>query len=792
MEPLGKPTGITLADHTRHVDEEMGGLLEARPYLVRKYAALTGRDLRLLGLKAAEWHDAGKQDGWQQACRQDYVAYQQWIRQGRRGKFIAKELLKGEFRHEMDSLRRLHDPRSHDRKLPLCAYVAIAAHHSKLGRKHKHRWESHHKHEWFWQQFEKKGNSLIPDDPASFEQAIRLRYEYDGPRAMLQLADHRASAEEAKENEEEVVVPKLRQFQYQFPHGEGNERGVQKLIKQLWDEPFAMLRAPTGAGKTDASLIWAKHQIAQNRADRLVIAMPTRFTANSLAIATTESLGNTGLYHSSAWYQAKNSKLTNSERAGWKAELDYARQLETPVTVTTIDHLCLCLTGAREDHHAIFWNLAHSCVVIDEADFYDDFTQRNLVVLLRALRLLKVPVLLMSATVPESARQFYNEEAGMTATRIWEDEQAEELTRLRCRLVRAGQCAAATDVEKLPEEVEAVLRRGLAGEPLIIYANTVRRAQAYYDWLRKADENFEDVVLYHSRFTEPHKADIEERLKTLLGKDAWKNGTQRGIAILTQIGELSVNISADLMLSDLCPVDRLAQRVGRLARFNDRKDSKEWMTGELHLVEPLALNRKTNELAPYPAPYGHYDRKEGWQPSAVLAQSGEWLTEKQYSAHDFMALVNDLYPRVTEPTTEAKSNAERLENMMIENWLIVPAYELLLSDEDIDRIQTPWRSRDIDAQKTVLVDVDMSGQEMNALNFTNFLAFQEWSLPQSITVPAYEFRRALDGGMLEPTKAYIGYDQKEEQLMVVKPRYYSAERGLAFEERKDFDLFQAS
>lgn len=788
MEPLGKPTGITLAEHTRHVDEEMGGLLEARPYLVHKYETLTGRDLRLLGLKAAEWHDVGKQDGWQQACRRDYAAYQQWQRQGRPGKFIAKELQKGEFRHEMDSLRRLHDPRSPDRKLPLCAYAAIAAHHGKLGRKHEDRWKSHHKHEWFWQQFEKKGNSLVPDDPASFERAIRLRYEYDGPRAILQLADHRASAEEGKEKPNDVVVPTLRKFEYRFPHKE--KRGVQLLIAELWDEPFAILRAPTGAGKTDASLLWAQRQIAQNRADRLVIAMPTRFTANSLAIATTEALGSTGLYHSSAWYEAKRNDLSEPEKAGWKAELDYARQLETPVTVTTIDHLCLCLTGAREDHHAIFWNLAHSCLVIDEADFYDDFTQRNLVVLLRALRLLKVPVLLMSATVPESARRFYNEQAGMTATRIWEDKQAEELTRLRCRLVRAGQCAAATDVEKLPEEIESVLRRGLAGEPLIIYANTVRRAQSYYDWLCKADEHFEDVVLYHSRFTEPHKADIEERLKTLLGKDAWKNGTQRGIAILTQIGELSVNISADLMLSDLCPVDRLAQRVGRLARFNDRKHNKEWITGELHLVEPLALNRKTNKLAPYPAPYGHYDRKEGWQPSAVLAQSGKWLTEKLYSAHEFMALVNDLYPRVMEPTTEAKSNAERLEAMLVENWLLVPAYELLLSDEDIDRIQTPWRSRDIDAQKTVLVGVNTSGIDGGELDFHNFLTFREWSLAHSITVPAHEYRRALDGGMLELLNVYIGHNHQPEQVAVARPRFYSAKRGLAFEEREDFDEFK--
>jgi CRISPR-associated endonuclease/helicase Cas3 len=779
MEPLAKPTGITLADHTRHVGDEMQLLLAAYPYPVRKYAALTGRDLLTLGPKAAFWHDAGKQDDWQKYCRLDHA---EWLRLGRPHQFRGKHLQKSGIRHELDSLLRLFQPQNPDRELPFCAYVAIAAHHGKLGRKHEHRWQMHDKHKWFWEKFEQKGNALVSDDPASFDPAIRLRYEYDGPRALLQFADHRASAKEEK-----VVVPELLKFKYQFPYDK--KRGVQLLITELWDEPFTILRAPTGAGKTDASLLWAQRQIAQDRADRLVIAMPTRFTANSLAIATTEALGSTGLYHSSAWYKAKNAP-TDPEKAGWKAELAYARQLETPVTVTTIDHLCLCLTGAREDHHAIFWNLAHSCVVVDEADFYDVFTQRNLVVLLRALRLLQVPVLLMSATVPESARQFYNQEAGMAASRIWEDEKAEELTRLRCQLLRAGQCGAATDEGKLPDKIDAVLRRGLAGEPLIIYANTVRRAQAYYDWLRKADSEFEDVVLYHSRFTEEHKFSIEERLKELLGKDAWKNGTQRGIAILTQIGELSVNISADLMLSDLCPVDRLAQRVGRLARFDERAGRKknDWATGELHIVEPLALNKKTNALAPYPAPYGHYDKEEGWQPSQVLTDSGKWLVEDVYSAQRFMQLVNDLYPKVASPEADAAANALKLQRMVVRDWLIVPCHEIAPEDDD-----TPeWKSRDIDAQKTVLVEVDTSGFDMNTLDFSNFLAFREWSLPKSITVPAYEYARAMRQGMLESTKAYIGYDQKEEQLMVVKPRYYSAERGLAFEERNDFNEFEGS
>src|SRR5262249_38061566 len=163
----------------------------------------------------------------------------------------------------------------------------------------------------------------------------------------LQLIDHRASAFEQGE-----ALPPLIPFSYRFPYIQ--KRGVQLVIEELWDEPFAILRAPTGAGKTDAALLWAQHQIDCERADHVVIAMPTRFTANALAISTVENLSATGLYHSSAWYQRLKDKKhpTLTEKRFIDKEQELARKLEVPCAVTTIDHLCICLTGTREDHHA--------------------------------------------------------------------------------------------------------------------------------------------------------------------------------------------------------------------------------------------------------------------------------------------------------------------------------------------------------------------------------------------------------------------------------------------------------
>ena len=100
------------------------------------------------------------------------------------------------------------------------------------------------------------------------------------------MADHRASAKEDGE-----YTTSIKSFSYSFPFAQ--KRGIQKLVETEWHKDLLLVRAPTGAGKTDAALLWASKQIEAGKADRLVIAMPTRFTANALAINVSETLSFT-------------------------------------------------------------------------------------------------------------------------------------------------------------------------------------------------------------------------------------------------------------------------------------------------------------------------------------------------------------------------------------------------------------------------------------------------------------------------------------------------------------------
>ena len=760
--PLAKPTGTPLSEHISNLLKQASLLFEQRPFVLEKYAKFTQENLSQSVNQSAVWHDEGKKDDeWQHRCQKDYEYFL------RTGKVNGMNLRQVKIRHELASLQ-LAEMRG--AKLSLPVKIAVASHHSKLSRreKYKKRWSDRPEFETFWKEF---ANLSADVSRTKLSDIIKQRFRFAGVRSWLQLVDHRASAFEQNER-----LPDFNTFSYKFPYAE--KRGVQEIIEQLWDEPFAILRSPTGSGKTDAALLWAEHQCQENRADRVIFAMPTRFTANALSISNAQAISEVGLYHSSALFH-KLQANQDEERKFIDKEQELARKLEMPCVVTTIDHLCLCLTGTREDHHSIFFGMANSCLVIDEADFYDEFTQANIVVLLKVLRILEVPVLLMSATVPESAARYYAK-SGFKNLKIFEDKTDYE--KPRCVIKKYGQA-------EIPEDVAELLKRALNGEPTIIYANTVKRGQDYFRWFQKkiVEEdsclNPDDVVLYHSRYIESHKLEKETSLVELLGKDAWENGDARGVAILTQIGEMSVNISADLMISDLCPIDRLAQRAGRLSRFKERFDEKENVIGELFIVEPFKLNKKTGESELYPAPYGEY--QSGWIASEYLIRSNELLTENEYSAKTFVDLVDELYPNIPEIKSDTRVNQDRLKDMIFQNWLILPAEEVKEDDEQTLK----WQCRDIPPQVTIYVEETQSNfMDEDSITFKNKTELRQWENSHSLNIYPYEFDKAIKDRNVSERLFPFGYDETEQiSKYIVKSNCYSKEIGLDWGGVNDYE-----
>ena len=756
---LAKPSGITLEQHNKDVVKESLSICQVLPASLSKYSKMVGKNLTNLLCASAEWHDEGKKHNkWQTACWKDYQNYKVWKTKNPEGNFLkyskecqdeaGENLRKNNFRHEMESLR-IVVPQG---DLLMSQKVAIAAHHTKLGRRYEDKWKACEAYRSLWIEFRRTSSSITLKN--DFSLLCSAHMEYDAIRGLLQLADHRASAKE--EEAEDIYI--LEPFSYTFPYTQ--KRGVQKIVEDNWKKDFILLRAPTGAGKTDAALLWASKQIEAQRADRLIFAMPTRFTANAISVNVSKELGQTGLYHSSAWSaisdRVKNNEISLSDALN---QHKMARCLLSPITVCTIDHLLMSLTMTREDHHLISYNLANSCVVIDEADFYDDFTLANIQYLLKVLYEWKVPVLIMSASLPDSSLSLY-QSTGYKVDSILEDSHDVNKNRKRFEIKDIIDYNEFKDIDPL---IEKCFERGNG----ILYMNTVDSAIALYKHIcsdkKRTKEEIDNIHLYHSRFTEPDKLKKEKEIINALGKKAWDEGTAKGIVIMTQIGEMSINISSEIMISELCPIDRMIQRTGRLCRFSD-------YIGKLYVLIPY--RNKTI----HPAPYGIIENN-CWIPSKAFLMTKDVLHQKSYSSDDMTFLLNNVYKEKFEFSSEAKRNVIELEEMFRDNWLICPRD---VSDKD-DVESKEWRSRNIVYQDDVFVCPPPTHQ------FRNYSEFLEYKLLYAISLPEY----LVIKGKNKLNRIDPGYEVKIGKnsvirLNVVRPGFYDDKKGLDLTREDNF------
>lgn len=115
----------------------------------------------------------------------------------------------------------------------------------------------------------------------------------------------------------------------------------------------------------------------------------------------------------------------------------------------------------------------------------------------------------------------------------------------------AAERHAATDADK--------------GRTTLVIVNTVKRAVAVYDALKKSKSAPDDIRLVHSRFRPGERSRWRgEFLNRRAGDLADR------IIVATQVVEAGVDISATCLITDLAPWASLVQRFGRAARYGGK------------------------------------------------------------------------------------------------------------------------------------------------------------------------------------------------------------------------------
>jgi len=362
---------------------------------------------------------------------------------------------------------------------------------------------------------------------------------------------------------------------------------LQTVTVQVAREPgIYVIEGPMGCGKTEAGLAAAYQLIAARKATGLYFALPTQVTSNRIHLRVQPFVERISVHpaevrlaHSASWLAEAEPPLElrpasldvearEHVRAGRSWFAFGKRALLAPFGVGTIDQALLGIVAAKHFFVRQF-GLAGKVVILDEVHSYDLYTGTLIGVLVKRLRELQCTVIILSATLTEKRRRellglpdgqsvsvaypLVSGAAGSVMERTCEPPQSKTI---RVRNVSGA----------LP--LEDAMERAGRGECLLWIRNTVDEALGTYRALQSA--NFQggpSIALLHSRFPFFRREQLEDDWMNRLGKDS-ANRPNGCILVSTQVAEQSVDIDADLLITDLAPTDMLLQRLGRLWRHD--------------------------------------------------------------------------------------------------------------------------------------------------------------------------------------------------------------------------------
>jgi CRISPR-associated endonuclease/helicase Cas3 len=341
-----------------------------------------------------------------------------------------------------------------------------------------------------------------------------------------------AAEDQARAGLDKVIAGRL---------GEHELRPFQRAVAGS-TAPVTFVRAGCGTGKTLAAYAWAS---AQNPTRQLWITYPTTGTATE---GFRDYLQPTDiparLEHGRAEVDVDIFHLRDGDAPAREHDrLDALRNWGADVVACTVDTVLGLVQCQRRGVYA--WpGLAHGAVVFDEIHAYDDALFGSLLRFLESLP--GVPALLMTASLPDARRA------------------ALEALCLRVHGAPLAVVEGPSDLEMLDRYriVETtdpwaeVVRCLDDGGKVLWVSNTVDRCTG----VAEAAPNGQAVAVYHSRFR------YGDRVKRHGEVVSAFKGAGAVLATTTQVAEMSLDLSADLLVTDLAPIPALIQRLGRLNR----------------------------------------------------------------------------------------------------------------------------------------------------------------------------------------------------------------------------------
>ena len=327
----------------------------------------------------------------------------------------------------------------------------------------------------------------------------------------------------------------------------------------------AVLMAPTGSGKTEASLLWAMAQAENGKpVPRLYYTLPFQASMNAMydRLNDPESgafPGQVGLEHSRSTLAYYRSMLEDDpEKAAHLAKRlsNLARLNYYPVRVLSPYQILkapYCLKG----YESLLSDCFNAVFILDEVHAYE---AKRLALIFATVKYLrenfKASFFVMSATLPALLQEQLKDALGdyvllQASANLYSQFKRHHLSLKDGDLMNPGALDEIADAFK-------------GGQSVLVCCNTVKRAQGAFVELQKRLGLVSEIILLHGRFNGKDRLAKEKIVREATGS---KSDHRKPILLIaTQVVEVSLDIDLDVIYTDPAPLEALLQRFGRINR----------------------------------------------------------------------------------------------------------------------------------------------------------------------------------------------------------------------------------
>ncbi|MEM3700994.1 MAG: CRISPR-associated helicase Cas3' [Candidatus Bathyarchaeia archaeon] len=352
---------------------------------------------------------------------------------------------------------------------------------------------------------------------------------------------------------------------------------AKKLDEVRWNEQktlstlpnISMLKAYTGWGKTDVSLLFFKDKDVS----KVFYLLPTTTAINNFF----EKLCKASNGEVAKYFYFLDTELKEDYEK--LSNIYFIENFTAPYNITTIDQFLLAFlqVGKYYTKRVMFRN---SGLIVDEVHLLNPLMLDLLTFFIKKYATAyKLKILFMSATLPSALSKYLCENFEINRFLNYSEGYAKK-RRVLWEYTH----------EQIENSIESIIREKQRGKKVLVIVNTVEDANN----LGKKFENdykltyAKDFIVFHAR----------TMYKDRKEKENWLNNNQEKphITIATQVCEVSLDLSYDTMFAELASLPALVQRFGRVNRHGNKTEEINVYIFKPHVKDPQSYPYSESDL----------------------------------------------------------------------------------------------------------------------------------------------------------------------------------------------------